>query len=299
MENKENTVISEQKKTVSPARIVICLTVICLFVAGLLGVVDHFTRPQIAANEDAEKQAAIKSIFGDGIEAKKVSAEDAENELYIILKDGMAFGYCAEVKPSGFGGEIKMMVGVDHLGEVRGVNIVTMSETPGLGARANEEAWFLEQFKGKSGSLEVGSGVDAISGATITSKAVTKGVNDALALSVDLAEEAKKLGTTVWSENGAPEPETEAPEAEPPETEAVTGENADLRVEDTITYVDGIDGDYISPTAEYPANNVDVHTDTVAYITETNEPPKDWQGNYIFPEDETTEEETDTEEADA
>lgn len=285
MENKNNPVVSEEKKkTVSPVRIIVCLTVICLVVAGLLGVVNYFTKPRIDENVNAEKQAAIKSIFGEGIEAEKISGEDAENELYLIMKDKMVFGYCAEVAPNGFGGEIGMMVGVDAQGKVCGVNIVTMSETPGLGSRTKEEPWFLEQFDGKSGALAVGGGVDAISGATISSKAVTKGVNDALALGVDLEAEAEKRGTVIWSADNAPV-ESTAPETEQTETES--GEDADLRVEDTVTLVEGIDGDYISPGPEYPAINVSVLDETDAYLTETKEPPKDWSGNYIFPEDET------------
>lgn len=295
MAKNKNEIASEakEKKEVSPVRIIVCLTVICLVVAGLLGVVDHFTKPQIVLNENAEKQEAIKSIFGDGIEAKLISAEEDENELYLITKDNKVFGYCAEVKPSGFGGEIKMMVGVDYEGKVRGVNIVSMSETPGLGSRANEEEWFLKQFVGKSGALAVGDGVDALSGATITSKAVTKGVSDALALGIDLPALAEKNNTSVWDASAANEQTDTAPETEAPETETESAENADLRIEDTVTYVDAIDGDHISPGPEYPAIYVDVKDETDVYITETNPPETDWYGNPIFPEDDTEEEEDD------
>ena len=286
----KNNISEEKKNTVSPVRIIVCLTVICLFVAGLLGVVNHYTKPQIEANENAEKQEAIKSIFGDDIESNKISEEDADNELYIILKDGKVFGYCAEVAPNGFGGEIKMMVGVDYEGKVCGANIVSMSETPGLGSRTKEEAWFLEQFVGKSGELAVGSGVDAITGATISSKAVTKGVSDALALDVDLTAEANKLGTTVWGSNGDSPAETTGEATDAPDSESDTGEDADLRVEDTVTYVESIDGDYISPTPEYPAINVDVQTETDAFVTETEPWQTDWSGNPIFPPE--TEEQT-------
>ena len=290
-----NNISEEKKKTASPARIIICLTVICLFVAGLLGVVNHYTKPQSIANENAEKQEAIKSIFGEGIESKKVSEEDAENELYVILKDGKVFGYCAEVAPNGFGGEIKMMVGVDYEGKVCGANIVTMSETPGLGSRTKEEAWFLEQFAGKSGELAVGNGVDAITGATISSKAVTKGVSDALALGVDLTAEANKLGTTVWGASGAQtEAVTEAASKTEGETEAQSTEaesgDADLRLEDTVVYVEAIDGDYFARGAELTPVVVEVFTETDAFVTETVPVQTDWAGNPIFPPE--TEEQT-------
>ena len=294
--------ISEKKKTVSPARIVICLTVICVAVAALLGVVDHLTREKIKANEAAEKKEAIISIFGEGIEAINVTKDGADNELYLIVKDGKAFGYCAEITATGFGGDIKMMVGVDGEKKVCGTYIVTMSETPGLGARAKEEPWFLEQFTGKSGTIEVGNGVDALSGATITSKAVAKGVNDALALDVDLAALASENGKSVWGAGDAAAPGSQTPETEAAETEPVDPEQTDPavtdepegRLEETISYVDGIEGDFVSPSAEYPSVGPEVITETDEFITETEEPPKDRYGNPIFPPetDEETEEVT-------
>jgi electron transport complex protein RnfG len=292
--NKETLSPEAAKKGVSPVRIIVCLTVICLAVAGLLGAVNYFTKSRIEENENAEKQAAIKAIFGDSVTTELISGENDDHELYLILRDGKVYGYCAEVAPTGFGGEIGMMVGVGADGKVCGANIVSMSETPGLGSRAKEETWFLEQFVGKSGTLAVGDGVDALSGATISSKAVTAGINDALSKDVDLAALAAERNTSLW--DGSDAPETEAPvETEAPETQTETesGSDADLRLEDTVTFVDHIDGDYISPGPEYPAIYVDVYDETDAYITETEEPKKDWSGNYIFPEDDTEEEEDD------
>lgn len=85
-----------------------------------------------------------------------------------------------------------MMVGIDTELNVTGVKIINMSETPGLGAKASEDSW-LSQFKGKNDIISVvktgnakDNEINAISGATITSKAVTQGVNDSL-------EDAKKL----------------------------------------------------------------------------------------------------------
>ena len=87
-----------------------------------------------------------------------------------------------EVTPSGFGGTIDMVVGVDMTGAVTGVSIISMSETSGLGANASKDS-FRSQFVGKSGTLAVskdGGEIDALTGATITSRAVTSGVNTAL-----------------------------------------------------------------------------------------------------------------------
>ena len=85
------------------------------------------------------------------------------------------------VAPRGFGGEIVMIVGVNTEGVVTGVVITEMSETAGLGAKADDPS-FLSQYVGKSGSLTVVKGnagetqISAITGATVTSRAVTDGV---------------------------------------------------------------------------------------------------------------------------
>ncbi len=81
-----------------------------------------------------------------------------------------------------------MVVGIAADGAVSGVSIISMSETSGLGANAAKEG-FRSQFAGKSGTLAVnkdGGEIDAITGATITSRAVTRGVNAALAAVAEL-----------------------------------------------------------------------------------------------------------------
>lgn len=296
MSDKKNNTPDTAEKSVSPVRIVVCLTVICLVVAGLLGAVNYFTVPTITQNEQNEKQNAIKSIFDAEITTEKISGEDAENEVYLIFRDGCVYGYCAEVAPSGFMGEIRMMVGVDHSGAVCGVNIVSMSETPGLGSRTNSPA-FLDQFIQKSGTLTVGENVDAVSGATISSRAVTRGVNDALAVAVDLSAAAAERNTTVWNGEASAPAETTAPVTQAPaETSAPVTQALPPALEDTVSYVTGIDGNMNASDGEAPVVNVDVYTDTDVYLVETEEPEKDAAGNYIFPEEtetEITEEEVD------
>ena len=107
-------------------------------------------------------------------------------------KDKKVIGHCIKVEPIGYGGAISMIVGVGDDGKVRGVKIISMSETPGLGARANEPG-FTDAYKGKSGDIKVKKSgtpadneISAISGATITSKAVTEGVNLAVAVAESL-----------------------------------------------------------------------------------------------------------------
>ena len=100
----------------------------------------------------------------------------------------------------GFGGDMTLMVGYDGARTILGVSIVSHSETPGLGARVKTEAGYLDQYVGKSGEVVLNKNgvadgendVDAISGATISSRAVLTGVNratDALNAYLDGAKE--------------------------------------------------------------------------------------------------------------
>ena len=98
-------------------------------------------------------------------------------------------GYAVEVLPSGFDNTITMMVGVGFDGKVVGISVVSHTETAGLGAVAAAKTSagesFRGQFVGTSGTVAVtkdGGTLDAITGATITSRAVCAGVNAALAL---------------------------------------------------------------------------------------------------------------------
>ena len=86
-----------------------------------------------------------------------------------------------ETVTAGYAGDITMLVGVNNEGRVTGLMVRQISETFGLGARARTDAGFLSQFLGTSGEAAVGDTVDAITGATVTSKAVTKAVNSAAA----------------------------------------------------------------------------------------------------------------------
>ena len=170
-------------------RIAGVLTLICSVIALLLAVVNMLTKDTIAANIEKEKIEAISRIFGD---VDDVEAFDADlHEVYLVkYKDGV-LGYTVTVKPQGYGGEIEMLVGIEPGGSVVGIEIISMSETPGVGSRVKSDPDFLPQFKGMTGTLSVGENVDAISGASISSKAVVSGVNEALSVEFNAAEYAK------------------------------------------------------------------------------------------------------------
>ena len=159
-------------------KMVLTLTVICVAIAALLAVVNAMTKDVIAENAEKKRSDAILAIFPEGDSVQTAPDKEA---LYYVFAGESPIGFCANVAPNGYGGAIQMMVGVNTDGTVRGVQIVEMSETSGVGSKAGA-ADFLAQFHEKSGVFAVGENVDGIAGATISSKAVTEGVNMALAL---------------------------------------------------------------------------------------------------------------------
>jgi electron transport complex protein RnfG len=167
------------------AWMVLCLTVICASVALILSLVNVLTRDKIAENLKMAEETAIGKVWqevaGDGELAYSSldGAPESVSAVYKVTVSGELVGFCVSVSPSGFGGNIDMIVGVDPEGRVVGVEITALSETPGLGSKVGE-ASFLERYRGKSGTIVLGVDVDAISGATISSRSVTDGVNRAL-----------------------------------------------------------------------------------------------------------------------
>ena len=97
----------------------------------------------------------------------------------------------------GYAGEVVMLIGVDNDGDVKGLVVREMSETYGLGAEALTDDEFLAQFLWTEGDAEIGTNVDAITGATVTSKAITRSVNSAVGFmtGVDATTSA-----TTWGE---------------------------------------------------------------------------------------------------
>jgi Na+-translocating ferredoxin:NAD+ oxidoreductase RnfG subunit len=90
-------------------------------------------------------------------------------------------GYVIETLVYGYADDIRMMIALTLEGEVRGIMVLEMHETFGLGLNALRDHKFLSQFFGSSEQMQVGDTIDAITGATVTSKAITKSVNSAIA----------------------------------------------------------------------------------------------------------------------
>lgn len=192
MKRRNNTADTPKSPLREIVQITLPLTVICVAVALMLAVVNALTANRIALAAEKEKQNAIELLFptADGI----VRLE-GEDEVYLCAHDGVVLGCCVGVVESGFGGDIEMMVATDTSGAVVGVRILSMSETPGVGTKTRSDS-FLSRFTGGD-SFVIGENIDAISGATISSKAVVRGVNRAIDALPDLASVAGTLGWTV------------------------------------------------------------------------------------------------------
>ena len=158
-----------------------------LIITALAGLVLAFaydiTRAPIEARALEEKSAAMKVVL-DAEEFAVTEGELPENitGVYEALNGGSNAGYVFTVTTKGYGGSIEMMVGINADSTLSGIQILNHSETPGLGAKAKEDPTFAEQFKGVAADKDItlGSDVNAITGATITSTGVTNGVNTAI-----------------------------------------------------------------------------------------------------------------------
>ena len=172
-------------KTENLVKYVLRLTVTLLLITGVVAAalagVNAITKDAIAANQAQKTQDALAVVLPGVQGLQKVELTGDTGIVNEVYSDGNSFA--VKVLPSGFDGAITMMVGISE-GKVTGISVISHTETPGLGAvaaaqNAKGDA-FRGQFVGQEGTLAVGDQIDAMSGATITSKAVVAGVNAAL-----------------------------------------------------------------------------------------------------------------------
>lgn len=162
------------------------LFVICSVATALLGVTNHVTAPII---EQLAIETEIKSrqvVFADAKSFGEAEVLADGTSVVTALDDaGNVIGHVVVNTAKGYGGDISVMTGVDAEGKVTGVNILSHAETAGLGAKAAEQS-FRDRFIGLIGGITVSkdkagdNSIDAITGATITSRAVTDAVNAAI-----------------------------------------------------------------------------------------------------------------------
>ena len=158
------------------------LALVCFCSALILGVANKLTATAIAEQMSGEEKAALQSVLpeADAFEAKKTDLD----EYYVATAAGKPVGYCLITESQGYSSTIRMMIGLSNDGLIRGVKVLSQQETPGLGTRMVEvrqgetSPWFLEQFKGKNAAAVELKDIDAITGATISSRAVVDGIRN-------------------------------------------------------------------------------------------------------------------------
>ena len=166
-------------------RLTLTLLIITVVVAGLLGLVNFLTEDRIAENTARKAEEAMQEVLpADSYEPVEITMDGVSAAFR--AEDG----YVVRITTNGFGGAIDMMVGVDNDGAVTGISVISHSETPSLGANCVRPEW-QAQFEGATGDLAVskdGGTIDALTGATVTSRGVTAGVNLALEYVKEVAQ---------------------------------------------------------------------------------------------------------------
>lgn len=179
---------SKVKEIIVPA---VSLFIICIVVTALLALTNSVTAPKISALAIETENNTKKIVLSDAesfSDAQTIEKDGAQYTYYKgMSQSGEVNGYVFSTSAKGYGGDIDVMVGVGTDGSVKGVSILSISETAGLGMNAKKDS-FLTQFNGKTAGITVSktapsdNEIQALTGATITSKAMTSAVNTALEL---------------------------------------------------------------------------------------------------------------------
>jgi electron transport complex protein RnfG len=169
------------------------LAVFCIVSAGLLSYVYLFTKPKIDLFAKINFNNSLKEVLA---EADRFNAKKSDSNLvYEGVKQDKIIGYAVPVSIRGYSGKIQMMIGIDMAGKVTGVKIIEQKETPGLGQNILKPN-FLDQFINKSTADPIApkKDIDAVAGATISSRAVCDSVREALGLvhKINLEEKGKQ-----------------------------------------------------------------------------------------------------------
>ncbi len=157
------------------------LTIACLLSGTIIAGVYSVTAPVAARERENLKTRAMQELVADAQTFKPI---EGKTEWYAAVKDGQTLAYVVPAESKGYGGAIKMVTAIGPDGKILNYKILIHNETPGLGDKAAQPK-FANQFAGKGpADLEVvktptDKNIQALTGATITSRAVTKGIREA------------------------------------------------------------------------------------------------------------------------
>lgn len=178
-------IVSFFKSNTDIFRPVVVLTAICLVVAVFLSVTNLITKDKIANMEIKASNEAMSAL----ISAEKYDKAEVQGELYIAKNGEEIKGYIVKTSSRGYGGDIKVMTAISTDKKITGIKILSAAdETPGLGQNITKES-FYTRYIGKTENISVRKDgadadknkIDAWTGATISSRAVTAAVNEAFA----------------------------------------------------------------------------------------------------------------------
>ncbi|MBE6756400.1 MAG: RnfABCDGE type electron transport complex subunit G [Ruminococcaceae bacterium] len=170
------------KEIAVPAITLFLIAAIC---TAILAVTNGVTAPKIAENNEQAEIATRQLVFADAKSFSDVKAVEDGTYVEALDENGKVIGYVFTTSDKGYGGEIKIMTGINADGEVTGMEILSIEETAGLGMNAKKDD-FRNQYVDNSGEFTVVKSdageneIQALTGATITSQAVTNAVNDAV-----------------------------------------------------------------------------------------------------------------------
>lgn len=184
-----------RRRGASNLQLIMSVVVVCAVAAGGLALTYSVTKDRIAVQDRLAREKALKAAVPGALtfepvsEAAVAAAQQAAGEVivygvYEAKSDGETVGWGVEVGPRGYGGPIRMVVGLDRDGKVVGVSIVSMNETPGLGSQIVERKSFFKQFVGVNAETVEADmkKLDMITGATKSSRGARHGVEAAAAV---------------------------------------------------------------------------------------------------------------------
>lgn len=182
-------------------KMVVVLTVLSIISGGGLKWLEEFAKPKIENQEmELVKGPAIREILKDAEnnpvdDRFKIQDGEEERTVFVGVYNGKADTVALETQVAGFADKVGLIVAINtEDNTLRGIGVTTHKETPGLGGNAKADPSFAAQFKGKSIDKQIkvtndGGEISALSGATITSRAVCKGTMQAIKAYKDLKPE--------------------------------------------------------------------------------------------------------------
>lgn len=160
-------------KTLTGVFPIIFITIVVFVSVGLVTWTDSITKDKIEEQKEQEIQSMLKEMF------PSMSEYTFEDDIYTIYSDGAGVGYAFLAVGKGYGGDIDILIGLEDETTIKGITIISQSETPGLGSRIAESS-FAIKFAGLNiGDVALkqdGGEIDGITGATISSGAVVDAV---------------------------------------------------------------------------------------------------------------------------